>query len=41
MVVVRRERSVEPVVHLFTDEIDANGNEGNAKARSGVVELIR
>lgn len=39
--VLRRGGSVEPVVHLLADEIDAKGNEGDAKSRSGVAELIR
>lgn len=32
---------MEPVVHLFADEVDAKGNEGDAEARSGVAELVR
>lgn len=33
-------RSVDLVVSSFTDEIDAEGDEGYPEARSGVAELI-
>ncbi|RDX82049.1 2-C-methyl-D-erythritol 4-phosphate cytidylyltransferase, chloroplastic, partial [Mucuna pruriens] len=38
---VRRRRRIEAVVDLFTDEVEAKGDEGDAKARGGVTELIR
>ena len=41
MLVVRRRGSEDPFVDLFADEVDAEGNEGDAEARSGMAELIR
>ena len=41
MLVVRRRGSEDPFVDLLADEVDAEGNEGDAEARSGVPELIR
>ena len=32
--------SIEPIVDLFADEVDTEGDDGDAKARGGVAELI-
>jgi hypothetical protein len=41
VVLVRRRGSVDPIVDLLADKVDAEGNEGDAEARSGMAELIR
>ena len=41
VVLVRRRGSVDPIIDLLADKVDAEGNEGDAEARSGMAELIR
>lgn len=41
MVVRRRGGGVDPVIDLLADEVDAEGDEGDAEARSGVAQLFR
>lgn len=36
-----RRRSDDAVVELLADQVDAEGDESDAEARSGVAELIR
>lgn len=35
-----RGRGIKLVVDLFADEVDSEGDEGDAEARSGVAELV-